>query len=261
MPQVQPEIPLFKIIGVPVHVLSIADTLKWMFLRIESSKLGGTICFTNAYSVVLSQKDPVLRKALRHASLSVPDGMPLAWLGRLRKFPLKRRVYGPELFLEFCQQSQRNGYRHFFYGGHPGIPEKMVQVLKSSFPGIQIAGTLSPPFRALTLDEDEEIVKMINLAGPDVCWVGLGAPKQEIWMMQHRDRLRVPVLAGVGAAFDFVAGRVKQAPFWMREHGMEWLYRFFQEPRRLWRRYLICNLLFLYYVFLEQTGLKEFDDA
>jgi len=181
------------------------------------------------------------------------------WLSRWRGMRLKRRVYGPELMLTFCQETAGRGCRHFFYGGGPTVADGLAAALEKRFPGMVTAGTICPPFRELTPEEDRAVVDAINRASPDVLWVGLSTPKQERWMHAHRDSLKIPVMVGVGAAFDLNSGRVKQAPRWMRENGLEWCYRLLQEPGRLWRRYLILGSKFVWYVTLEQLRLRKFD--
>jgi N-acetylglucosaminyldiphosphoundecaprenol N-acetyl-beta-D-mannosaminyltransferase len=151
------------------------------------------------------------------------------------------------------------GYRHFFYGGENGVPELLATLLKKRFPGLQVVGTFSPPFRPLTLEEDERIVQIINEAEPDIVWVGLGTPKQELWMAEHRERLKAPVLIGVGAAFDFLSGRKPQAPKWMQRSGLEWLFRLVNEPKRLWKRNLVNNPTFLILVILQILGIKKYN--
>jgi N-acetylglucosaminyldiphosphoundecaprenol N-acetyl-beta-D-mannosaminyltransferase len=158
----------------------------------------------------------------------------------------------------FCQETAAKGYRHFFYGGAPGVAEDLAARLASRFPSLKIAGTYSPPFRPLTLEEDAEAVCIINRARADIFWVGLGAPKQERWMFEHRASLNVPVLVGVGAAFDFHTGRIAQAPPWIRDHGFEWLFRLSREPSRLWHRYLLYGTQFVALVLMEALGLKKF---
>ncbi len=190
--------------------------------------------------------------------MTTPDGMPLVWLSRLHGRRHVSRVYGPDLLIAVCQESIRAGYRHFFYGGAEGVPEALAAALLRRFPGLVVAGTYSPPFRPLTPEEDEQIVAMIDRARPDIVWVGLGAPKQEYWMAEHVGRLEAPVMVGVGAAFDFHSGRKKQAPRWMQRSGLEWLFRLLTEPRRLWRRYLINNPLFLWLVALQLLGLRRY---
>src|SRR4029077_12080805 len=212
------------------------------------------IAVTGMHGVMEARHDPRFKRVLAEADLVVPDGMPLVWIGKLRGYVLQRRVYGPELMLEFCRKTANIGWRHFFYGGDAGVAEGLVESLAKSCPGIQIAGTYCPPFRPLTVEEDAQIVDAIHLAAPDVLWVGLSTPKQEMWMREHRDRLGVPVMVGVGAAFDFLSARKRQAPKWMREHGLEWLFRVLQEPRRLWRRYLVDGAKFVFLVGLELLG-------
>jgi N-acetylglucosaminyldiphosphoundecaprenol N-acetyl-beta-D-mannosaminyltransferase len=186
----------------------------------------------------------------------VADGMPLVWLGRSQGFPMKRRVYGPELMETFCSQTGSR-YRHFFYGGAPGVADHLAKVEHERH-GIQIVGTYCPPFRPLTEEEEREVETMVEAARPDVIWVGLSTPKQEKWMFEHRDRLNVPVMLGVGAAFDLNTGRLKQAPAWMRENGLEWLFRLIAEPRRLWRRYIVNGSKFAWAVCVEHVAPRIF---
>jgi len=159
--------------------------------------------------------------------------------------------------LAFCEKADRT-YRHFFYGGEPGVPERLAESLKQRFPGMQTVGVYSPPFRRLNAKEDDEVVALISRAAPDVLWVGLGTPKQERWMFEHAHRLQVPVLVSVGAAFDLLSGRRKQAPRWLRHHGLEWLFRLLHEPRRLWRRYLVYGPKFIAYLALDLLRLEDF---
>jgi N-acetylglucosaminyldiphosphoundecaprenol N-acetyl-beta-D-mannosaminyltransferase len=211
------------------------------------------------HGIVEAQRDPAFKEALNSTDLVVPDGMPLVWLGRRGGCHLRRRVYGPDLMLAFCEQTAARGYRHFFYGGEPGVPERLAESLKRRFPPMEVCGTFSPPFRPLDPEEDQEIATMICRAAPDVLWVGLGTPKQERWMCEHRDKLNVPAIVSVGAAFDLLSGRRNQAPGWMREHGLEWLFRLVQEPRRLWRRYLVGGVQFGVYLALDCLKLRGFD--
>ena len=216
------------------------------------------IAVADMHSLMNARHSAGFREVLRRANLTVPDGFPLVWLGRRKGFALPRRVYGPELMASFCDATSARGYRHFFYGGAPGVAEELASRFVRRYPGLQIAGTQTPPFRPLTPEEDDAEVSMINASCADVLWVGLGAPKQEWWMFEHQSRLNVPVLVGVGAAFDFHTGRVAQAPPWMREHGFEWLFRLSREPRRLWRRYLIYGPEFVALVVLESLRLRKF---
>jgi N-acetylglucosaminyldiphosphoundecaprenol N-acetyl-beta-D-mannosaminyltransferase len=249
----------FSVLGVNVDAVQIDEVIARMRDWIENGKTARYIAVTGMHGVMEARNDARFTRVLAEADLVVPDGMPLVWLGRLRGHELRNRVYGPELMLEFCHKTANTTCRHFFYGGDARVAEQLVESLAKLCPGIRIAGTYSPPFRPLTPQEDAEIVNAINLAAPDVLWVGLSTPKQEMWMGEHRDRLRVPVMVGVGAAFDFLSARKKQAPCWMREHGLEWLFRVLQEPRRLWRRYLLNGTEFVFLVALELLGLRRFE--
>lgn len=216
------------------------------------------VCVTPVHSVMECQSNPELRLVFNGSGLTTPDGMPLVWLCRYKGYHDVSRVYGPDLMLALCERSVGQGYRHFFYGGAEGVPEQLAENLRERFPGLLVAGTYSPPFHPLIPAEDAHVVRMINKASPDIVWVGLGSPKQELWMAAHLGRLRVPVLIGVGAAFDFHAGLKKQAPYWMQQNGLEWLFRLLAEPRRLWKRYVINNPRFVIMVLLQMMGLRRY---
>jgi N-acetylglucosaminyldiphosphoundecaprenol N-acetyl-beta-D-mannosaminyltransferase len=201
-----------------------------------------------------SQWDEELRHIHNAAGLVTPDGMPLVWLSRLMGFHQVQRVYGPDLMLALCERSALQGYRQFFYGGAPGVAEKLLAQLQTRFPSLQIAGFHSPPFRLLTPEEDAAVIDHINMVKPHILWVGISTPKQERWMADHVGRLNATVLIGVGAAFDFHAGLRKQAPHWMQRSGLEWFFRLLMEPRRLWRRYLLNNPWFLWLILLQALG-------
>jgi len=216
------------------------------------------VCVTGVHGVMESQRDEHLRRIHNQAGLVTPDGMPLVWLSRLKGHRHVDRVYGPDLMVALCERSGVRRYRHFFYGGAEGVPEQLVANLRRRFPELQVAGAHSPPFRPLTPEEDEQAVQMINQAAPDIVWVGLSTPKQERWMAAHVGRVEAPVFIGVGAAFDFLAGRKRQAPRWMQRNGLEWLFRLLTEPRRLWRRYLVNNPLFVLLVLAQALGLRRY---
>jgi N-acetylglucosaminyldiphosphoundecaprenol N-acetyl-beta-D-mannosaminyltransferase len=196
-------------------------------------------------------RDSTLRQIHNRAGMVTPDGMPLVWVGRWYRRKMER-VCGPDLLPAICAASR--GWTHYLYGGGPGVPELLAQRLTDRHRGLTIAGAYSPPFRELSPEEDEDIVRRINDANPDIVWVGLGTPKQEQWMASHRARLNAPVLVGVGAAFDFHAGVKRQAPRWLRHSGFEWCFRLATEPRRLWKRYLRNNPLFVYQLALQLIG-------
>jgi N-acetylglucosaminyldiphosphoundecaprenol N-acetyl-beta-D-mannosaminyltransferase len=249
-------VPSFRVLGVRVSALQIADVVDHMEHWIQERKLGHFIAVTGMHGISESRRDPSFQTILNAADLVVPDGMPLVWLGRWNGFSLRRRVYGPELMETFCRLTASR-YTHFLYGGAVGVPERMAEVMESKY-GNRVVGAYSPPFRALTEEEREDVLARIRAANPNVLWVGISTPKQERWIAEHRDRLGIPVIIGVGAAFDFHTGRVRQAPRWMRENGMEWLFRLLAEPRRLWRRYLIYGSQFAWNVSLEILGIKSF---
>jgi N-acetylglucosaminyldiphosphoundecaprenol N-acetyl-beta-D-mannosaminyltransferase len=195
------------------------------------------VCVTGAHGVMESRHNERLRTIHNNAGMVTPDGMPLVWCARLLGKSRTRRVYGPDLMQALSIVSEQGGYRQFYYGGAEGVAETLSGVLVERYPKLRVVGTLCPPFRDLTEDEDHAVVARINAAKPDIVWVGLSTPKQELWMAGHRDRITAPVMIGVGAAFDFLAGTKRQAPLWAQRSGFEWAFRLCSEPRRLWRRY------------------------
>jgi N-acetylglucosaminyldiphosphoundecaprenol N-acetyl-beta-D-mannosaminyltransferase len=217
------------------------------------------VCVSGVHGVIESQRSERLRHIHNAAGLVTPDGMPLVWIGRAVTGLQVDRVYGPDLMLACCERLAARGCRHFFYGGAPEVPERLAARLQARVPEMVVAGTYSPPFGAVSAEQDEAIVRMINDAQPDLVWVGLSTPKQERWMHEHRGRLHAPVLLGVGAAFDFHAGLKRQAPRWMQRNGLEWLFRLLSEPRRLGRRYLVNNPQFVWLLLRQSLGLSSYD--
>src|SRR5580704_1232629 len=247
----------FPVLGVGVNAVQIPLVIEILERWILERSRPHYVAVTGMHGITEAQYDPQFRSILRAADLVVPDGMPLVWIGRWRGFRLRRRVYGPELMATFFQQTG-DRYRHFFYGGAPGVAERLSQVARQRY-GIRVVGTYCPPFRPLTEAEEREAMQVIAESRADVLWIGLSTPKQERWMSEHLSKVSVPVMLGVGAAFDLNAGTLRQAPSWMREHGLEWLFRLAAEPRRLWRRYVIFGSKFAWNVSLELLGLKAFD--
>ena len=245
-----------NILGVGVSAINMAQALETIDAWIQKREQQ-YVCVTGVHGIMESQRDATLKQIHNQAGLVTPDGMPLVWLNRLNGCSWVERVYGPDLMLAICQQSLVKGYRHYFYGGGKGVADRLVARLTERFPGLQIAGNWSPPFRPLTPDEDDDLTQSINSTAPDIVWIGLSTPKQEYWMYEHLGRVRAPVMIGVGAAFDFHAGVKKQAPRWMQRSGLEWSFRLVTEPRRLWRRYLINNSLFLWMILLEALNKKS----
>jgi N-acetylglucosaminyldiphosphoundecaprenol N-acetyl-beta-D-mannosaminyltransferase len=251
------EIASFRVLGVRVHAIQIPETIALMEKWIGSRKFGQYVAVTGMHGITEARNNPSFSNILNCADLVVPDGMPLVWLARLRHHPVKRRVYGPELMETFCAKTGFR-YRHFFYGGAPGVADDLAKSLQSRF-NIAVAGTYTPPFRPLTLEEETDVAVKVQQAAADVLWVGLSTPKQEQWMYAHRNLLPVPVMLGVGAAFDLNLGTLKQAPSWMRENGLEWLFRLLVEPKRLWKRYLVAIPSSMWSVFLELLHLRKFE--
>jgi N-acetylglucosaminyldiphosphoundecaprenol N-acetyl-beta-D-mannosaminyltransferase len=210
------------------------------------------------HGVTEAQSDPSFRRILNRAYLCTPDGMPMVWLGRLAGRKEIDRVYGPDLMLEICEWTRRSGHTHFLFGGADGVAEQLRCNLEAKFPGIRLVGTYSPPFRPLTADEETALVQRVSELKPDIFWVGLSTPKQEKFMARYLDQLDTTLMVGVGAAFDIHAGRLKQAPRWMQRSGLEWFFRLCMEPRRLWKRYLRNNPLFVARVLLQKCGLRNY---
>lgn len=232
------------ILGVHVSAIdppmALAEIERWVTEREQHY-----VCVTGVHGVMESQRDPQLREIHNRSGLTTPDGMPMVWAGRRAGASWMQRVYGPDLMLAVLERAAERGWTSYLYGGKEGVPEVLADRLAARFPGLRIVGTFSPPFRSLTADEDAAVVDRINAASPDLVWVGLSTPKQERWMAAHVGRLTAPALLGVGAAFDIHAGTLSQAPRWMQRSGLEWLYRLYREPRRLWRRYLSNNPRFV----------------
>jgi N-acetylglucosaminyldiphosphoundecaprenol N-acetyl-beta-D-mannosaminyltransferase len=247
-----------NILGVRINAITMASALQaiedWIQLRQPHY-----ICVTPAHSVMECYDHPDLRNIFNHSGLTTPDGKAIVWLLRAKGFRFVERVYGPDLMRAVCRQGVEKGYRHYFYGGASGVGEKLTEVLQQQFPGLQVVGVDFPPFRKLTAEEVEAEQTRIRDAQPDIVWVGIGSPRQEIWMSENIDRLNVPVLVGVGAAFDFLSGNKRQAPGWVQRNGMEWFYRLVSEPRRLWRRYLLGYPCFAVLVALQALGLLRFE--
>lgn len=232
-----------RILGVNIAITNMQDTVKLIVEQIDELQ-GNFICLSNVHTTVMSQKDEEYRNIQNSAFLALPDGSPLSLVQRLRGYRMAEQVAGPDLMAELWKATENTEISHYFYGSTPETIEALEKNLKKEYPGIKIAGMEAPPFRPLTEVEDAEAVARINQSGAAIVWVGLGAPKQEKWMYEHRGKVNALML-GVGAGFDFHAGTVKRAPAWMRKHYLEWLYRLIQDPKRLWKRYVQTNGKFL----------------
>ena len=225
----------------------------WMKNRIHRSAT-----FAAVHSIVDAQNEPDAKLAMQQSDLCVPDGVPLVWLLKLSGKDKVSRVFGPDLMLKVSERMAEDGLSAFYYGGTQEAVTELAQQMEQRFPGIHTSGTYSPPFRELSDEEENAVVSRINDADADIVWIGLGSPRQERWVMRFRSRLDTPVIAAVGAAFDYNTGRLRRAPRWMQKCGLEWLYRLIQEPRRLWRRYFRNNPLFIFHLFCEKTGIRNF---
>lgn len=231
----------FGVLGVRVDAVTTGSVVAAVEGAI-ASKAKAYLVFSTASSILSARDDDSVRAAMEGADVVAPDGMPLVWLGRRAGHDVER-VYGPDFMLALLERTG-DGLRHFFYGGAPGVAEEMAARLRKRFPDLVVAGTHCPDV-ATGAEVLEDDVALINAARPDVVWVGIGHPKQELWMQTHRGLLDAPVLAGVGAAFDFHSGRKKEAPGWVKRSGLQWLHRLASDPRRLWRRYLVGNSRFV----------------
>jgi N-acetylglucosaminyldiphosphoundecaprenol N-acetyl-beta-D-mannosaminyltransferase len=233
------------VLGVPLALTDYEGTLDWIDGAV-AARHRGYVCVAATHTVMATADDPALRAAVLGADFTVPDGQPLVWALRLLGHAIDDRVYGPDLMDHACARAAENGLRFYLYGGrNQGALAQLARVLRLRHPGLRIVGGYVPPFRDLTDAEEEAVAGDIRRSGADVVWVGVGVPKQEKWMARMRHRLDAPVLVGVGAAFDFHAGLIPQAPAAMQRVGLEWLFRLAHEPRRLWRRYLRYNPRFV----------------
>jgi len=246
-----------NVLGVGVSAINMDMALAGITQALEK-KEKGYVCVTGVHGVSEAQSDPGFRQILNRAFLCTPDGMPLVWVGRLQGQKHMGRVYGPDLTLALLALSEQTGWRHFFYGGADGTAQVLQEKLLHRFPKLRIVGTYQPPFRPLNAEEQATLTEMIRAVRPDVVWVGLSTPKQERFMAEYLPKLDVTLMFGVGAAFDFLAGKVRQAPRWMQRSGLEWLFRLCSEPRRLWKRYCKNNPLFVARIICQLSGLKKY---
>jgi N-acetylglucosaminyldiphosphoundecaprenol N-acetyl-beta-D-mannosaminyltransferase len=242
--------PRVNVLGVGISVTNMVDAVNQILAWIEENK-SNYICVTGVHGVMECQRNEKLKEVHNSSGLTVPDGMPLVWAARIHGFPQVDRVYGPDLLLEVCKTAVRKKITHFLYGGDIGVAEDLRAFLTAQYPGIKIVGAFTPPFRRLNLDEEVQLTETVNRLRPDIIWVGLSTPKQEQFMAEYLPKLNTKVMIGVGAAFDVHTGRIKDAPSWIKKSGLQWLHRLVQEPRRLGKRYLHNNPLFVCKFFKE----------
>lgn len=252
-------LPSIRVLGLRVHMIQMGEALGLLEHWIQERVRCRQVVVTQMHGVMEGRRDRDFMTILNSADLFLPDGVSLSLVGRQRGFGSQKRVCGSDLMWEFFKAAEEKGYRSFFYGDTEETLRLLTLRLSKAFPRLAIAGVHSPPFRTLTPEEAAQEIKMINESGADVLWVGLGLPKQERWIFEHKDKLNVPVAVGVGAAFKFLSGQVNRAPSWLGDNGLEWLWRFIHEPGRVWRRVLLDGPQFVFYVTLESLGLKKFD--
>ena len=249
-----------SILGVKVNATDMNGALD----RLERAVLDGEkgyVCVTGVQGIMEAQKDANLKSIINKSLFTTPDGRPTVWVGWLRGWMQMRQVTGPDMMLRLCALSAEKGYTHFFFGGNDGVADQLKDTLTQRFPGLKVVGTYCPPFRPLNETEEADLTRTIAELKPDFFWVGLSTPKQERFMGQYLSKLDTKVMLGVGAAFDIHTGRIKDAPYWMKLTGVQWIHRIYQDPKRLWKRYLVNNPIFVYRITLELLGLRKQQEA
>jgi N-acetylglucosaminyldiphosphoundecaprenol N-acetyl-beta-D-mannosaminyltransferase len=243
------------VLGVKVSAINLSQAVALADQWLMADK-PGYVCLTGVHGVMEAQSDPALRHILNNATVNAPDGMPMSWVGRLQGFQTMDRVFGPDFMLALCELAVERGYRNFLYGGKPGVAQALREALCRRFPGLQIVGTYTPPFAPLTEAQERELHNQVRTSNPHIIWVGLSTPKQEKFMAQYVNQLGVPLLVGVGAAFDFHTGQIRDCSQWIKRAGLQWLHRLMQDPKRLWRRYLRNNPVFLWKIAWQLAGSR-----
>jgi N-acetylglucosaminyldiphosphoundecaprenol N-acetyl-beta-D-mannosaminyltransferase len=252
-----PHLPRANVLGVGVHATNLKEAVL-LSDRILQSEGCGYVCLTGVHGVMEASRDLQLRQVLNNATLCLPDGMPTVWVGRAQGHLAMKRVYGPDYMLAMCHFSATRGYRHFLYGGKPGVAKLLQRKLQQRFPDLQIVGVYTPPFGPMSAIQECELCDMVAEFRPHIFWVGLSTPKQERFMAEHLGKLNVKIMAGIGAAFDIHAGLISDSPDWVKGCGLQWLDRLRKEPRRLWRRYLANNPAFIWNIALQMSGIRQF---
>jgi N-acetylglucosaminyldiphosphoundecaprenol N-acetyl-beta-D-mannosaminyltransferase len=246
-----------NVLGIGVHSIDLQKAA-WILERGIQEKIKGYVCLTGVHGIMEAQRNPHLKAILAEALLVVPDGMPTVWMGRIQGFHTMQRVFGPDLMIDILSRSEFRNCVHFFCGGEPGVADRLRDNMLEQFPWVKIAGTYSPPFRAMTDAEEEDLAATLRLLQPDIIWVGLSTPKQEQFMARYLPMLDTKLMIGVGAAFLFHTGAIKDSPRWVKHMGLQWVHRLLQEPSRLWKRYVLNNPLFIVYALLQIIGLRRY---
>jgi N-acetylglucosaminyldiphosphoundecaprenol N-acetyl-beta-D-mannosaminyltransferase len=256
----EPSFTTAKVLGIPVQPLDMEQALARISSELAARRKG-YVCLIGVHGIMEAQRDPRLAQVYARATMMVPDGTPTVWVGRWQGFRAMQRVAGPDLMLEVFRRQEFADCRHFLYGGKEGVAEELRATLTGRFPGVKIVGAYTPPFRDLTVDEEESLAERMHQLKPDMLWVGISTPKQERFMMRFLPLLESTLMFGVGAAFDFHTGRIKDSPQWLKRAGLQWLHRLIQDPRRLLWRYLRNNSTFLWHITLQLTGLRAYPPA
>ena len=247
-----------NVLGIGVHAVDLSSAVTTIASAV-ATRSKGYVCAIGVHGIMEAQRNAELRKVFSRALMVVPDGMPTVWMGRLQGLHRMQRVFGPDLMLAVIRDRALQGCSHFLYGGNNGVAEELRASLQRQFPSARIVGTYTPPFRPLNHTEASELQRTIDRLRPDIVWVGLSTPKQEKFMAEYLPHLNTTLMVGVGAAFDFHTGRLRDSPRWVKQIGLQWLHRLLQEPRRLWKRYLINNPAFLANALLQLASIRRFD--
>jgi N-acetylglucosaminyldiphosphoundecaprenol N-acetyl-beta-D-mannosaminyltransferase len=249
--------PVTQVLGVSVAALDMERAIRCVAAELRARRKG-YVCMAGVHGIMEAQRNPELAAIFAASSFTFPDGTPTVWVGRLQGHKQMQRVAGPDLMLEIFRRKEFAGYTHFLYGGEPGVAEQLQERLTSQYPWIRIVGTCTPPFRELNSAEEQNLVSRVRRLKPDIVWVGISTPKQERFMHRYLPILNTTLMFGVGAAYDFHTGRLKDAPQWVKTIGMQWFHRLLQDPRRLWKRYLRNNPAFLWHIGMQLCHLKTY---
>jgi N-acetylglucosaminyldiphosphoundecaprenol N-acetyl-beta-D-mannosaminyltransferase len=252
--------PAAQVLGTTVEALNMERALERIAAELEHHRKG-YVCLAGVHGIMEAHRDPELAAIYAASSITVPDGTPTMWVGRLQGHKTMQRVAGPELMLEVFRRKEFAAYTHFLYGGEEHVAEQLRERLTRCYPWARILGTYTPPFRDLTAEEEQSLIARVHQLKPDIIWVGISTPKQERFMSRYIPLLDVTLMFGVGAAYDFHTGRIHDAPSWIKRIGMQWFHRLLQDPRRLWKRYLRNNPPFLWHIALQLTGLRPYPRA
>jgi N-acetylglucosaminyldiphosphoundecaprenol N-acetyl-beta-D-mannosaminyltransferase len=248
---------LVDVLGVHIAPIVMEDALGHLAKQLRDGQKG-YVCLAGVHGIMEAHRNPDLRSAYADSILTAPDGMPTVWVGRWKGHRTMRRTSGPDLMLEVLSRPEFAGCTHFLYGGKQNVALELKASLESRIPGVRIIGVYTPPFRALTPEEELDFIQTISTLKPDIVWVGISTPKQERFMQRMLPHLDTRLMFGVGAAFDFHTGRIKDCPNWVKSAGLQWLDRLLQDPKHLWKRYLRNNPAFLWHIFLQLTGLRRY---